>query len=602
MKTECIEHRTALHCSALDEKTVSVRIKTGKDVTAVFLVAADPFTGGVSPSDPWDGERIPMEIEAELRNHFMWKACAHAEWRRLQYYFEIQQGGERLIRLESGFYTPEEFATYRGLRQYSRFPWINSSDINLPPRWVKETVWCQIMPDRFCARLDASGKRPVTKVWKCEDSMSHSDFYGGDLPGITSRLEYLKDLGFSGIYLTPVFLSGSYHRYNTDDYYTIDPDLGTRQDMKEMVDKAHSLGIRVMLDAVFNHCGTGFFAWRDVLEKGQDSPYKDWFFINSWPVENSGKDTRDGRFYSFAFVSEMPKLNTDNPEVQEYFTRVCASWISEWNIDGIRFDVGNEISHDFIRNLSRRLKKQKPKIFLLGEIWHDSLNWLSGGEYDSVMHYPFLIDLWEFWATPGRVQADLMYGMNNSLTMYRDGLAASLFTFLDTHDTVRAASRCGNNDTLLQQLAFLLTMPGSPCLLYGTEVPLTGEDDLQGRKCMPWEQIDRGDFQPFSGEVKKLIALRNSLPQLKTTECFWNPDTAGSRLVSYARGSGDISAVAVFLNVSDRAEKISCPGDFVSRNGSGRKAGMPEPEILYSRLFAPEENLLAPGSILIIRV
>ena len=594
MRTECIDHRSGADCSVLNEKTLSVRIKTGKDVTAVFLVAADPFTGGVSPSDPWDGERIPMEIEAELRNHFMWKACAHAEWRRLQYYFEIQQGGERLIRLESGFYTPEEFAAYRGLRQYSRFPWINSSDINLPPRWVKETVWCQIMPDRFCARLDASGKRPVTKVWKCEDGMSHFDFYGGDIPGITSKLAYLKSFGFSGIYLNPVFLSKTYHRYDTDDYSLVDPDAGTADDMKELVQKAHALGIRIMLDAVFNHCGRGFFAWRDVLKNGRASPYKDWFFINSWPVEDSWRDTTDGRFYSFAFTPAMPKLNTDNPAVQEYFENICLSWIRDWDIDGIRFDVGNEISHAFIRRLAATLKKEKPEIFLLGEIWHDSLNWLSGGEYDSVMHYPFLSAVNGFWADSRRTQRDLMFAVNRCLVMYRDGLAASLFTFLDTHDTVRAASRCGNNDTLLQQLAFLLTMPGSPCLLYGTEVPLSGEDDLQGRKCMPWEQIDRGDFRDFSGEVKKLIGLRNSLPQLRTSVCVWNPETAGSRLVSYARLYGDLPPVVVFLNASGTAEKVRVDGNFPPVSGKPRR-----PEILYSRLFSPEEGLLEPGGILV---
>lgn len=586
MKTECIDHRSGGYCSVLDTHTLSVRIKTGKDVERVVLVAGDPYSAGVSPSNPWDGERVQMGREVELRDHFVWKAVVRAEYRRLQYYFEVCCGGETLVMLEDGFYTPQEFGAYRGIQAFFRFPWINESDVASIPAWVKDTVWYQIMPDRFCAAMEPSAKSRAVKPWKCEDGMKHGDFYGGDIPGIVSKLGYIKSLGCSGIYLNPVFASKSYHRYDTDDYTLIDPDLGTADDMKALVQNAHALGIRIMLDAVFNHCGRGFFAWRDVVEKGEASRYKDWFFIRSWPVDGASRDTRDGAYYSFAFQAGMPKLNTDNPEVQEYFERICLSWIREWEIDGIRFDVGNEISHTFIRRLASSLKKEKPDIFLLGEIWHDSAPWLSGGEYDSVMHYPFLFAVNGFWSDDRRTQRDLMFSINRCLVMYRDGIAPFLFTFLGTHDTLRAFNRCGSVDATLQQFAFLLTMSGSPSLFYGDEIPLDGADDLQCRKCMPWGEILAKGRTGFSCEIRKLISLRNEFPQLKSPRCEWNAEYLDTRVVCYTKllEDGRGGAVSVSLNASSSSVHMQTSA---------------EARVLYAHLYDADNGVLSSNGILI---
>ena len=585
MKTECICHRTGFHSSALDPKTVSLRLHTAKDIVRVWVAADDPYISGSSPLIPWDGKPQPMELEAELREGLVWKTAVHCPWRRLQYYFRIEDAaGETRIMLENGFYTPEEFAALPAITepQFFRFPWINGSDVNLPPEWVPSAVWCQIVPDRFRMALPPESKTRKLRPW-CDDAeITHSGFYGGDLPGITSRLEYLRDLGFSGIYMTPVFASSSYHRYDTDDYTRIDPDLGTSADMAELVRKAHSLGMRVMLDAVFNHCGRGFFAWRDVVENGERSRYKDWFFVNQWPVEDSWADTRNGRYYSFSFGGGMPKLNTDNPEVRAYLEDLCAAWVSEWDIDGIRFDVGNETSHAFLRGLASKLKKQKPEIFLLGEIWHDAFPWLCGGEYDSVMHYPFISALNEFRGLSSRTQRDLMYAMNRCQTMYRDGLASSLFTFLDTHDTVRAVTRAGSRDALLQELAFLLTMPGTPCVLYGTEIPLEGADDLQGRKCMPWDRIEAGEFSAFSAEVKKLLHVRRDFPALGKGRVLWDPRTADGRAVCYANTTDGNASVCAALNFSGSAVPFAAEG-----------------RMLYSRLYDGAAGTLAPGGIVL---
>ena len=170
----------------------------------------------------------------------------------------------------------------------------------------------------------------------------------------------------------------SNHKYDTTDYTKIDPAFGDEETMKALCREAHEKGIRIMVDAVFNHCGRKFAPWMDVLEHGKDSRYADWFMIEDWEQIGKRADTRDRRFYSFAFTDAMPKLNTNNEEVIEYFCEICEDWIRKFDIDGIRFDVGNEVSHRFLKRIREHLKVVKPDLYLLGEIWHDASQWLQG--------------------------------------------------------------------------------------------------------------------------------------------------------------------------------------------------------------------------------
>lgn len=186
----------------------------------------------------------------------------------------------------------------------------------------------------------------------------------------------------------------------------------------------------------------------------------------------------------------MPKLDTSNPEVMDYFTKVCKDWIEMWNIDGIRFDVGNEISHAFIKKLHRELKAVKPDLFLLGEIWMDSTPYLLGDEYDSVMNYPFMQSLSNFFVDETLSSDDFMYMMNYCYSLYMKQVNQVVFNFLDSHDVDRAITRCGSYDKLIQQLSVLVTMPGSPCIYYGTEIALEGKNDPDNRRPMPWKDIE----------------------------------------------------------------------------------------------------------------
>ncbi|MBQ9461461.1 MAG: glycoside hydrolase family 13 protein [Clostridia bacterium] len=580
MNTSAVRHRSTFDmCYAADEDTAVIRLQTGKDVEQAYIICSDPFIAELTRKKKWYGKKHPMQPTMELEEKLIWSFRIKPEFKRLQYYFEVVSGGESYLVYDNKV-IPKD-STDKSSRQCFKLPWINPSDVIKPPEWVRNTVWYQIMPDRFCRSSSEPDER--FESWGKFKPFKFHVMYGGDLKGITQRLPYLHKLGINGIYLTPIFLSSTYHRYNTFDYNLIDPVLGTDDDMGELVSKAHELGIRIMLDGVFNHCGTEFFAWKDVFEKGKASPYFDWFFINDeTTIRKPDHDTADGRYYSFSFWSGMPKLNTNNPEVIRYFCDICSHWVSDWDIDGIRFDVGDEISHTFLRELRRTLKPIKNDIFLLGEIWFDSLPWLYGAEYDSVMNYPTCGCINGLHREESMSSTDFMYSLNTCLSMYPEQINEVLFNFIDTHDTTRIFEECnGNTDLLLQKLAMLLTLPGTPCIYYGTEIALKGRTVSDNRRCMPWDEIDAGMHEGIFSEVGKLISVRHSMPQLKSQDIKFTHSREHPRLLNYARSAeGCESIIGVYINAEKNSVALPAEG-----------------HIIYSNLY--DNGILQPNGVII---
>ena len=573
MNISAVRHRsTGSDCYALDENTVVLNLHTDFDVERAYVVSEDPFIHELRRQREWKGKRREMERGYELEHTQVWTVSLTPEFKRLQYYFIVESCGEQFGVFENKICLIAE--RDRISTEYFKFPWINPSDVIAPPGWVRDTVWYQIFPDRFC-RGEGFENKGKFREWGDFSNPHFNDLYGGDLRGITSRLPYLKEMGINGVYLTPIFLSNSNHKYNTFDYYTVDPDFGTEADLTEMVQTAHALGIRVMLDAVFNHCGTEFFAWKDVCSNGKASKYYDWFFINGDDFAREDFSTADGRFYSFSFWAGMPKLNTNNPEVQKYFTDLCLHWARDYRIDGIRFDVGDEIAHSFLRRLRTALKQENPDFFLLGEIWFDSITWLAGDEYDSVMDYPFTGALNDFWRDKTMDCRSLMHRLNFCRSLYPKQINEVMFNFLDTHDTSRVRETCENDDVLLQKLAMLMTFSGSPCLYYGTEIAMRGKYSPYNRSCMPWDDIDSGKYDGFRAKVSALVQLRRRCAELKNDELKFIFDDAQPRLVHFIKGN-----VEVFVN-------------------AGKTAAEPEPdgEVAFSNLY--DGKTLQPCGVLI---
>ena len=580
MITTAIRHRSTVDmCYAVDNDTAVIRLQTGKDVDKAYILCADPFLHELTRKKSWYGQRYPMELSMELEEHLIWSFRIKPPFKRLQYYFEVLSGEEKYLVYDNRVLPAD--STFKGHRQCFKLPWLNPSDVIKPPEWVKDTVWYQIMPDRFC-RYSTEPDESLQPWGKYKPFTFHVK-YGGDLRGIMERLPYLHSIGINGIYLTPVFLSDTFHRYNTFDYKVIDPLLGTNEDMRALCDRAHELGIKIMLDGVFNHCGTEFFAWKDVFEKGRDSRYFNWFFINDPDnIRKDDHDTADGRYYTFSFWSRMPKLNTNNPEVIKYFCDICSYWVKEWDIDGIRFDVGDEISHTFLKELRRTLKPLKNDLFLLGEIWFDSLPWLYGDEYDSVMNYPTCGCINGLHRESSMSSRDFMYSLNTCLAMYPEQVTEVLFNFIDTHDTVRIFEECnGNRHLLLQKLAMLLTLPGTPCIYYGTEIALKGENPSDNRHCMPWDEIDSGMHRDILDEVTELIGIRHNYPQLKSSFIKFIHHDGHPRLLNYLRGSqGEPHKIGICINAEDQEILFPIKG-----------------RVLYADLYQ-DDKLLPDGAII----
>lgn len=578
MKFEAVYHRNSDQYSyPLNEVELILNLKTGKDVTKAFLLYGDPFDDGIRDGD-WNWKREELIYKKNLTYHIWWTTTVKPNYKRCKYYFELCTRDETYFYFEDGFYTEKEMQQQGKNLGCFIFPWMNAIDINKPPKWVNETVWYQIFPERFC-NGDTTNDPEGTKPWE-HHQVSNEEFYGGDLQGIIDKLDYLEDLGVNGIYLTPIFESETSHKYDTKDYRKIDPHFGDQKTLIELVKTAHAKGIRVMLDGVFNHSGHLWQPWQDVLEKGPDSKYYEWFMINKWPLEKQERSTKNGDFYSFAFTSRMPKLNTNHPEVIAYLLETVNYWMDTFGVDGLRLDVANEISHQFCKELRKLVKRRNPEFFLLGEIWNDSIQWLRGDEFDSVMNYPLSNAIADFWIYQDRTSFDFECAINQSFTMYMQQTNDVLFNLLDSHDTNRLMNKVGDLDVFYQQLAVLFTMPGSPCIYYGTEIAMEGGQDPDCRRCMPWDSIQQGVYQERIEILKQLIRCRKEYDSFRSAHFHFESNAKESRQIHFIKTDNQGGQIEVILNCTLNESLVEQTGT-----------------VLFSRKY--ENGVMLPKGILI---
>ena len=564
MEFAAVYHKTSQQmCYPLDEDRLVINIKTGYDVERIFIHYGDPFEAGIAGGkEKWTGKREEIVYKKRLSHQIWWTTTVFLFYKRCKYYFEIHTKDEVWYYFEDGFLNKEQFNMDGRMLQCFIMPWINPSDINRTPSWVNETVWYQIFPDRFCNGTPEKNRKDITP-WRNHGTVTNYEKFGGNLEGIRQKLSYLQELGITGIYLNPIMESDSNHKYDTIDYTKIDPDFGDFAIMKALCKEAHEKGIRIMVDAVFNHCGRKFAPWMDVMENGKNSKYADWFMVENWDKIKKRADTRDRRFYSFAFTDSMPKLNTNNDEVIRYFCKICEDWISDFDIDGIRFDVGNEVSHRFLKKIREYLKAIKPDIYLLGEIWHDASQWLQGDEYDSVMNYPLLYGIHDFFLDKSMKKEEFEYMINNCYTMYMQQNNDVLFNLLDSHDTERLMNRFHDLDKFYQQLAILFTLPGSVCIYYGTEIAMEGAHDPDCRRCMPWSEIESKENQEKINTVRSLITLRKKEKMCRSPYFHFTDKYENKRLLEYIKIDEEGNKIEVLLNASDTDVKINEGGEIL---------------------------------------
>ncbi len=353
-------------------------------------------------------------------------------------------------------------------------------------------------------------------------------YKGGDLWGIIEKLDYLKDLGITALYLTPIFQSACNHRYHTHDYYQVDPILGGNIAFKALLDAAHERQLKVVLDGVFNHASRGFYFFNDILENGPNSPWVDWFRIQDWPL-SAYDGSLPANYISWVDNRALPTFNHDNPQVREYIMQVGEYWI-EFGIDGWRLDVPYEVkTPGFWQEFRTRIKALNPEAYIVGEVWEDARQWLDGKQFDGVMNYLFTgptiaftggdlveqqhVEVPAYTATPSLSAEEYGHKIQELLILYPWEIQLTQLNSLASHDTARLLTIAGGDQSTVELATLLqLTFPGAPCIYYGDEVGLPGGLDPDSRRSFPEpEEWDQNLLE----QHRQLIKLRHRYRALR---------------------------------------------------------------------------------------
>jgi len=527
------------YCYALDKNTFMVRIQTKKgDIRKVILHYQDKHI----PMEYMDTHRaVQMEKVAGDQYLDYYEAEMKMDAMCIRYYFELEDySGERI------YYSNYEFVKKPFTdveRMYDCPELLKEQEKFQVPQWAKNKVIYQIFPSRYATDKDV----PSQEWYKAP--ISFRDNLQGNLRGIIAHLDHLQELGVDVIYMTPIFASPSCHKYDTVDYYNIDPSFGTKEDLRELVDKAHGMGIQVILDAVFNHTSPEFFAFKDVEEKEWKSAYIDWYYMSEFPLRRNRGEKPN--YKCFGYYGGMPKLNLENPETEDYFINVALYWLREFQIDGWRLDVADEISHRFWKKFRSAVKAVNPEALIIGEIWHYAGDFLEGDEWDSVMNYPFYNALKDY-VVYGTLHASQFMGNLDFIRGKSHGEAYQvLVNLMGSHDTPRFLNFCGSKEKQKLAAAFLLLMPGMPMIYYGDEYGMEGGEDPDNRRGMYWDS-EHQDQEMFAW-YKKLIQVRKAYAAItegKTVKqviddeselIIWEKEYAGERItLVFHNHSGEV--------------------------------------------------------------
>lgn len=417
------------------------------------------------------------------------------------------------------------------------------------PGWIKDAVFYQIFPDRFCngdQSIDPANVHP----WGSPPDFQH--YQGGDLQGIINSLDYLKELGINAIYLNPIFLSPSVHRYNTTDYFTVDPILGNLKTFQSLVDNIKNRNMRIILDGVFNHTGRGFFAFDDIQENGENSPYLDWFHVKRFPLE-AYTASQTVNYEAWWGFKSLPKLNTNTQAVRKYIFDVLEYW-TKLGIDGWRFDVPNEIDDDaFWEEVRDIIRSINPEAYLMGEIWDVNPRWVGETHFDGLMNYPLrtaILSLINGLTEPGTFQTEIeriagSYPSENRLSMYN---------LLSSHDIPRIMTVMQKSVAKVKlAYALIFCLPGAPSIYYGDEIGLEGDKDPDCRRAFNWDQKTwNADVHQW---IKQLCQLRSSMNSLRAGSIDFLLPTLPSKILAFQRELDGEKIVCLF-NPTDLVQSI----------------------------------------------
>lgn len=543
MNPATIFHRPmSEYAFALDDTHYIFRLRTGKgEAESVRFYYADRAV--MTPKLQF--APLPMEKFRTDRYFDWYEIRLETRFERIAYYFELQNGVETLFYYGDCY----EMAGTPTRADYFQLPFNHRADRFAAPAWTRDAVVYNIFPDSFAAgkRMAPNGAPPCR---------------GGTVRGVTENLDYIASLGFNCIYLNPIFAARSYHRYDTLDYYRIDPHMGAEDDLRDLVRRAHALGIRVILDGVFNHVSSDHPFFRDVLEKGRASRYYSCFYALPETPRLPAAGELPG-YTCFSYVADMPKTNTADPFLRQYFCDVGAYWVRKFDVDGWRLDVANELDDGFLRAFRASVKAAKSDALIVGEVWENAAHYLGGDMLDSAMNYDFRRYCRRFFAEQTVDAETFDTNVSTLLLRYNENALFAQLNLLDSHDVSRFLSLCGGK-TKRMELAVLLqmTFPGMPCVFYGDEKGLCGESEPEYRRPMAWDASS-----PLEEVYRRMIALRKTHPALRYGS--FHTELACGGVYRYSRVWNG-TKITVAMNLGAEPVKAEKRGTLLLKKGENR--------------------------------
>lgn len=575
----------------------------GHAVTGCTLLAHHEF------SDRWTETELLPTTDEDGAPAFSGTFFAPSQPELIWYHFRLRwaDGGESCYG-KDGFQswdkvTPWQLTVYDGRAK--------------TPGWFGRGVTYQIFPDRFYRARTRSvdgliGCRTLHERWDetplCgpnERGDYCEDFFGGDLAGITEKLDYLASLHVTTLYLNPIFEAASNHRYDTADYETVDPLLGDEQDFRTLCTEAEKRGIRVMLDGVFNHTGAksryfnadGFYPGVGAAQS-TDSPYFNWFSFHPWPTD----------YDAWWGIMTLPAVQENEPDYRDFIIRGQDSVVRHWlraGASGWRLDVADELPDDFIAEIRTAMEETAPDSFLLGEVWEDATtkvaysqrrHYLLGHELHGVMNYPFRTALIAYLR--GGDADDFRETLETLRENYPPEAFLSLMNFLGTHDTPRILTVLGADsvpDSKADRAAYrlspaqrqiglerlrlaaliLFTFPGAPTVYYGDEAAMEGWEDPFNRAGYPWAQEDTD----LKAHFAELARFRRSFPALQAGVLHWIW-TSGPLLIFARELDGQLLTTVV--NAADVSQALLLPW-----------SAPPARDLLTGQRFIPTDNAIS---------
>ena len=519
------------HFSISQDGTGRFRVHTEKNISKLWLLLEDE-----------DYRPVELRKYAETDRFVFWGV--QVEFRANVAKFSFAATTEDNLNLYLGtsgianFISPSE-------------KWIYDSSIyqrHSIPDWVYGSVMYQVFPERF-----ANGRSEINPENTVEwgSVPTRLDFQGGDLYGVIDKLDHIESLGVNILYLNPIFLSGSTHKYDSWDHFKVDPTLGGDDGLRDLISNCHDRNIKVILDCSLNHVHPRHFAFQDIVKNGENSEYKNWFTIFDYPVRlihrphlyaNTYKVGWDGneeeykRYLEKTFdetkvpvevrdddgpivepsykawwgVPDMPKVNFESKEARQWALDVTKHWIENFDIDGWRMDVAKELDFSFWKEFRDIAHKANKDTLLISEIFGDTSQWLQGDRFDGTMNYSFREAMTDYFATKRINNKEFADSLANLYSMYSFEALSSCQNLLSSHDVKRFLNRCGNEeDGILGAIFLQATFPGIAGIYYGDEIGLGGADDPFNREPFPWHSEESWNSSILD-YTKKLMNIKKS--------------------------------------------------------------------------------------------